>query len=70
MAFIADKEVAKAHAQSWNSEFKPPVEPSRPNAADGVEAATSAQVADAFNWALDQELAKEEASVRADARRR
>ena len=46
VASVIEKEVVKGRDNSWNSKFKPQVEVSRPSAVDGVEAATSAWVAD------------------------
>lgn len=56
VASVADKELVKKYAQWQNPELKPQVQASRPQAAEGMEAATSAWVADECNRNLRQDL--------------
>ena len=66
MASVIEKEVVKGRDHSWNSELKPQVEVSRPSAVGGVEAATSARVADECNRISGQEPSGDEETAHAD----
>ena len=62
-----DLAVAHAHAQWWSPDLKPKMEASPSAAAEGVDGAISAWVADECDRILNQELTPEEKDMHADS---
>ena len=65
-AMEVDLAVAQAHAQWWPWEHQPKLEVNPSAAAEGVDGAISARVADKCNRVLGQELSREEEEMHAD----
>ena len=66
LAFVADEEVAKKHAQRRNPDLKARLDATRSSVVEGVGAATSAWDAGECNRVLGQESTEEEKKLLRD----